>query len=420
MAMTALVNSMDALSMRDGAVTPDSISNTPSAWIHISPNPRVEEGAHPSLGSLGPSDSVTSVQDSAVSSAVGSPALTKRKPRKGPHLKLPSITPGNPLPRPPDSAGSDDQSASHLTNREYISPPAIEIPKGCYLTELREEDLNVVAELGSGNGGVVQKVWHKSTNTMMARKLIHVESKAKIRKMIVRELRVLHDCHHPNIITFYGAFHRDNDISICMEYMDVGSLHALLQQAGPLPEEVIARISLSMLLGLVYLHHELRILHRDVKPSNVLVNSRGEVKLCDFGVAGMTVNSVAETFVGTSNYMSPERIQGAPYSNRSDVWSLGIMAIELALGHHPYPSAASAGGAVPILELIQNIVNEPPPSLPDSKYSPEFCDFVDRCLKKEASQRSAPKELLRHPFVTKKGGDGKLDPEWLKKVTVLT
>ncbi|KAJ3336860.1 Dual specificity mitogen-activated protein kinase kinase 1 [Gonapodya sp. JEL0774] len=307
-----------------------------------------------------------------------------------------------------------------LVNREYVSPPAIEIPQGCYLTELREEDLDVVAMLGSGNGGVVQKVWHKPTSTMMARKLIHVESKSKIRKMIIRELRVLHDCHDPHIITFYGAFHRESDVSVCMEYMDIGSLHNLLQQAGPLPEDVIARICLAMLKGLVYLHLELRILHRDVKPSNVLVNSLGEVKLCDFGVAGMTVNSVADTFVGTSNYMSPERIQGAQYSNRSDVWSLGIMAIELALGHHPYPSAAGAGGEMPILELIQNIVNEAPPSLPAEKYSPEFCDFVDRCLKKEASQRSSPKELLHHPFVIKKGGDGHLDPEWLKKVTSTT
>lgn len=88
--------------------------------------------------------------------------------------------------------------------------------------------------------------------------------------------------------------------------------------------------------GLVYLYSAHHIMHRDIKPSNVLVNSQGQIKLCDFGVSSELVNSMAETFVGTSTYMSPERISGGQYNVRSDVWSLGITLLELAIGYFPW------------------------------------------------------------------------------------
>ena len=95
-----------------------------------------------------------------------------------------------------------------------------------------------------------------------------------------------------------------------------------------------------------------------MKPSNILLNLHGQIKLCDFGVSGELINSIANTFVGTSTYMSPERIQGAQYSVKSDVWSLGISLWELAVGRAPY---RSAGG---VLDLLQQIVGEEPPKLP--------------------------------------------------------
>ena len=141
-------------------------------------------------------------------------------------------------------------------------------------------------------------------------------------------------------------------------------------------------------------------MHRDIKPSNILVNSRGNIKLCDFGVATETVNSIADTFVGTSTYMAPERIQGGAYTVRSDVWSVGLTVMELAVGRFPFDSSdSSAGdrasaGPMGILDLLQQIVHEPAPKLPKSDaFPPILHEFVAKCLLKKSEERPTPREL---------------------------
>ncbi|KAF3479870.1 uncharacterized protein GIQ15_06846 [Arthroderma uncinatum] len=230
--------------------------------------------------------------------------------------------------------------------------------------DLRSEDLVVLKELGAGNGGTVSKVMHASTKVVMARKIIRVDAKENVRKQILRELQVGHDCNSAQIVTFYGAFQNEaRDIVLCMEYMDCG----------------------------------------DIKPSNVLVNSRGSIKLCDFGVATETVNSIADTFVGTSTYMAPERIQGGAYSVRSDVWSAGLTVMELAVGRFPFDASdTSAGdrasaGPMGILDLLQQIVHEPAPKLPKSDAFPKILDdFIAKCLLKKPEERPTPRQLYDH------------------------
>ncbi len=141
-------------------------------------------------------------------------------------------------------------------------------------------------------------------------------------------------------------------------------------------------------------------MHRDIKPSNVLVNSRGMIKLCDFGVATETVNSVANTFVGTSTYMAPERIQGGAYTIKSDVWSVGLTVMELAIGRFPFDASDSAAGdrasagPMGILDLLQTIVHEPAPKLPKSEAFPPILDeFIAKCLLKRQDERPTPREL---------------------------
>ncbi|KAM7003557.1 dual specificity mitogen-activated protein kinase kinase 1 isoform 2-T2 [Tautogolabrus adspersus] len=289
--------------------------------------------------------------------------------------------------------------------------------------ELKDDDFEKICELGAGNGGVVFKVSHRPSGLIMARKLIHLEIKPAIRNQIIRELQVLHECNSPYIVGFYGAFYSDGEISICMEHMDGGSLDQSLKKAGKIPEQILGKVSIAVIKGLSYLREKHKIMHRDVKPSNILVNSRGEIKLCDFGVSGQLIDSMANSFVGTRSYMS------------SDIWSMGLSLVEMAIGRFPIPppdaneleqifgfpmegEAASSESspkprppgrpgssygpdsrpAMAIFELLDYIVNEPPPKLP-GLFSPEFQDFVNKCLIKNPAERADLKQLMVHSFI---------------------
>ncbi|KAK6514325.1 MAP kinase kinase (MEK) [Arthrobotrys conoides] len=275
-----------------------------------------------------------------------------------------------------------------------------------YRLELRADDLEVLHELGSGNGGTVSKVIHKATKLVMARKVIHIEAKPAVRKQIVRELQIMYECHSPYIVSFYGAFLNEGDVIMCMEFMEAGSLDHISSVMGSIEIAYLREIADSVLRGLVYLYDVHKIMHRDIKPSNILVNGNGQIKLCDFGVSGELVNSIADTFVGTSTYMSPERIQGGKYTVKSDVWSFGLTMMELALGTFPNFGGSGAtadrrasSGPMGILDLLQAIVNEPAPKLPGDKYPPELSDFCDKCLAKDPDARNSPSELLEHPLI---------------------
>ncbi|EIW81215.1 kinase [Coniophora puteana RWD-64-598 SS2] len=290
--------------------------------------------------------------------------------------------------------------------------------------DLRNEDLKDLQELGQGNGGSVKKVEHIPTKTIMAKKIVLIDAKPSVRKQILRELHIMHDCHSPYIISFYGAFLSDPNICICMEFMDKGSLDGIYKKIGAIDIEVVSKVALAVLEGLTYLYDVHRIIHRDIKPSNILCNSEGQIKICDFGVSGELINSIADTFVGTSTYMSPERIQGAQYTVKSDVWSMGISLIELALGRFPFSESdpddddnfSDLEGTLSPESVLADkrekdkkkdrrkskghIVNEPAPRLtPEGRFPGEAEDFVDSCLFKDPDARKTPKDLLKHPWI---------------------
>ncbi|MCO5598580.1 hypothetical protein L7F22_052677 [Adiantum nelumboides] len=308
-----------------------------------------------------------------------------------------------------------------------------------YKLVLKNEDLKFLSELGSGNGGTVTKVLHTKSDTIMAKKVVLIDAKTEVRKQILRELQILHECNSPHIVSFYGAFLAEPHICMCMEYMDVGSLDSIYKKNGPIKPDICGQVIIAVVRGLTYLYANHKIIHRDVKPSNILVNGEGRIKIIDFGVSGELINSIADTFVGTSTYMSPERIKGDQYSVKSDVWSLGVSIIELALGRFPFAenddeedeevpeelqgtlspakpggglankqrkgdrSAESNGGGFSMFDLLQRIVNEPPLALPrgDGRFSEEFCDFIDLCLRKDLSARPSPKELSNNTYFKK-------------------
>ncbi|KAM0167306.1 hypothetical protein ACHAQE_000608 [Botrytis cinerea] len=333
-----------------------------------------------------------------MSDGIGSVRTLKRKNVKGLALNAPP-------PRAAAPSESDIQIPGGISSESSRQTAQLEIGIE-YKLDLKREDLEVLKDLGHGNGGTVSKVRHMATGTVMARKVIHVEAKKEMRRRIVRELQIMYDCNSEYIVNFYGAFLSDNnDVIMCMEYMDAGSLDRISTHFGPVRVDVLGKIAEATLGGLTYLYIKHHIMHRDIKPSNILVNSKGQIKLCDFGVSGELVNSVADTFVGTSTYMAPERIQGQKYTVKSDVWSFGLAIMELAIGKFPFDASEhlSDGDGAPsgILDLLQQIVYEPAPRLPKSEAFPQILeDMIQKCMSKTPEERPTPQELYeREPFV---------------------
>lgn len=281
------------------------------------------------------------------------------------------------------------------------------------LSIVRSEEMEYGGEIGRGASGSVQEAIYKPLNLPVAVKSINVYDRDK-RRQVVNDLRVfLHDRLEQvkgnnielssNLVQVYGAYYDEGSIKILLELMDGGSLRDILNMSkrskmmAPYVEEpYLANIAYQMLSGLDFIHTKKKQIHRDIKPENVLMNSLGQVKLSDFGISRQLEKTQAfsKTFVGTVTYMSPERLVGDPYSFSSDLWSVGLILIELATGEYPYPKTKK------FIEMLQSIRNSPEPNLPDNGlYSEAFRDFLTKCLQKDPSKRSSAVELMEHPWL---------------------
>ncbi|KAI4377454.1 hypothetical protein MLD38_015075 [Melastoma candidum] len=268
--------------------------------------------------------------------------------------------------------------------------------------QLTLADIDTIKVIGKGNGGVVQLVQHKWTGQFFALKVIQMNIDESIRRQIAQELKINQSSQCPYIVVCYQSFYDNGAVSIILEYMDGGSLADFLKKVKSIPEAYLSAICKQVLKGLLYLHQEKHIIHRDLKPSNLLINHGGEVKITDFGVSTIMANTsgLANTFVGTYNYMSPERISGSMHGTKSDIWSLGLVMLECAMGRFPYSPPEKSEGWTNFYELMEAIVDEPPPSAPADDFSAEFCSFISACLQKDPKDRMSAHELLDHPFIS--------------------
>ncbi|KAF5321535.1 hypothetical protein D9619_002002 [Psilocybe cf. subviscida] len=265
--------------------------------------------------------------------------------------------------------------------------------------EFSDDVFQELSGLGEGAGGAVHKVMHKPSGLIMARKTITTLEVPK--KQLERELSIAASAKHLNIIQWYGTYMSpsSSEIKILLEYGEGGSLESvgkrIKERGARVGEKVAGRIAEGMLQGLAYLHSK-KTIHRDIKPSNVLLSREGVVKLCDFGVSGELVNSLAGTFTGTSFYMAPERICGHEYTIRSDVWSTGISLLELVQNEFPFPAD------LPPIELMMYITTGEPPRLEDEpgvQWTDEMKEFIKETLTIDATTRPAPKDMLAHPWI---------------------
>nr|ANT73681.1 mitogen-activated protein kinase kinase 1 [Gossypium hirsutum] len=288
-----------------------------------------------------------------------------------------------------------------VSESESEAPPPIKPSEIDADDQLNLDDIDAIKVIGKGNGGIVQLVQHKWTGQFFALKIIQMNIEESARKQIAKELKINQSSQCPYVVVCYQSFYKNGAISIILEYMDGGSLADFLRKVKSIPEPYLAAICKQVLKGLMYLHHEKHIIHRDLKPSNLLINHRGEVKITDFGVSAImtSTSGQANTFVGTYNYMSPERIIGDNYGSKSDIWSLGLVLLECATGHFPYSPPDQAEGWTNFYELMEQIVEQPPPFAPSDRFSSEFCSFISACVKKDPNERKSAHELLGLPFL---------------------
>lgn len=283
------------------------------------------------------------------------------------------------------------------------------------------DELEFIEELGRGNYGTVLKVLHKPTGVLMAMKEVRLELDETKFTQILMELDILHKCNSPFIVDFYGAFFVEGAVYMCMEYMDGGSLDKICVGEGVQLEAALAYILELVIRGLKELKDVHNIIHRDVKPTNILVNTLGKVKLCDFGVSGNLVASLAKTNIGCQSYMAPERIKtqnpdDASYSVQSDIWSLGLTILEIAAGHYPYPPETYGN----IFLQLKAIVDGEPPKLDPKVFLKDAQYFIKLCLNKNPDLRPSYSVLLNNPWLVRyREIDPKMDEIVTERVKIL-
>ncbi|XVE54033.1 hypothetical protein DITRI_Ditri03aG0050000 [Diplodiscus trichospermus] len=280
-------------------------------------------------------------------------------------------------------------------------PPRIKTFEIEELNQFNLEDMKVIKVIGTFNDGIVQLVQHKWSGQFFALKIIQMNMEESVRKQIAEEFKISASSECPYVVVCHQSFYCNGVISLILEYMDGGSLAGFLKKVKSIPEPYLAAICKQVLKGLMYLHSEAHVIHRDIKPSNLLINYRGEVKITDFRVSArlLSTSGRANTFVGTYCYMSPERIVGGSYDITADIWSLGLLLLECAIGRFPYTPPEQAERWTNSYELMEEIVEQPPPFAPSDQFSSEFCSFISACLQKDPKKRKSSHELLALPFL---------------------
>lgn len=275
-----------------------------------------------------------------------------------------------------------------------------------------ESDVSVVdrcvllGPLGAGSGGRVHKALDLTQRRLVAVKAIPVHDRNK-RRQLVAELKALksttahEETHVIKILDCYA--HAPSDAAwLVVEYADGGSVQDFVERGGSAEERVIACLGVQVAKGLQHVHAS-GYAHRDVKPSNILLERSGVARLADFGIAAKCDDASTRTFIGTAQYMSPERIKGDAYSTAADIWGLGVSLLAVARGAAPFGSTEKDNDDAEYWQLVGEVVEAPIPALPHA-WSADATTCVASCLAKDARERPTAQELLAMAFLTEAPG----------------
>lgn len=265
--------------------------------------------------------------------------------------------------------------------------------------------------IGQGSFGSVYLALHAVTGELLAVKQVEAPSpesdnhnNAKKKSMIdalKREIGLLRDLQHPNIVQYLGCSQSTEHLNIFLEYVPGGSLSTMLANYGALREPLVRKFVRQIITGLAYLHQR-EIIHRDIKGANILVDNLGSIKISDFGISkkieatnilgAAGSNKNRPSLQGSVFWMAPEVVKQTSYTLKADIWSLGCLVVEMMTGSHPYPDCSQ-------LQAIFKIGHaKASPSIPEDA-SPEAQDFLRQTFEADHTKRPSADQLLLHPFL---------------------